>query len=136
MEFSNRVPKEKRFGKPNKNARNKFIKKDFLNTNNTVYKRFDNLTHPELREFQRYGTLSANRKEITDAICKNNAITIKQDDDTITALVRNSNRYYIAVMDIDKKVIKTFLPENSCDFLHYVQKFIDKENSQINLLAA
>lgn len=134
MEISNRMPKAKRFGTPKKNSRLKY--KETFNNKELSYRGLENLSHSKLRELQRYGTANVNRKEIVDAICDDNAVIIKQDEQTVTALVRYSNRYYVAVMDIELKVIKTFLPDTICNFLDYVQQLIDKENTKKGSIAA
>ena len=128
MEFSNRMPKVRKFGTPKNN--NKYAKSLDQNRNIT-YKGYDHLSHPELRELQRYGTLSTNKRAIVDAICNKNAVIIKQDKDAVTAVVRHSSRYYIAVMDTKINVIKTFLPDNIENFLDYVQLLMDKEKSAV-----
>ena len=135
MIISNRIPKEKRFGTPKNNSRNKNYKQHTDNKK-LSYKGFENLSHPKLREMQRYGTASVNRREIVDLICNDKALIIKQDATSVTALVRYSSRYYVAVMDTELLVIKTFLPDTICNFLDYVQQFIDKENANKMALAA
>lgn len=135
MIISNRMPKEKRFGTPKNNSRNKNYKQHTDNKK-LSYKGFENLSHPKLREMQRYGTATVNSREIVDSICNDNALIIKQNSHSIIALVRYSSRYYIAVMDPELRVIKTFLPDTISNFLDYVQQFIDKENSNRMALAA
>ena len=135
MIISNRMSKEKRFGTPRKNSKNKKYK-NFNNNKNQAYRDLENLSHSKLREMQRYGTASVNRREIVDLICNDKALIIKQDATSVTALVRYSSRYYVAVMDTELLVIKTFLPDTICNFLDYVQQFIDKENANKMALAA
>lgn len=128
MIFSNRMPKEKRFGKPKNNNRNRFSRKMPSLNNKPVLRGAENLSHPQLRELQRYGTLSVDKKAIINDICNDKAIIIKKDDEAVTALVRHINRYYVAVMDTKIKVIKTFLPDNIYNFSEYVKQFVEKEN--------
>lgn len=135
MIISNRMPKEKKFGKP-KNKRNKFSNKLPALNKEFVLRGAENLSHPQLRELQRYGTLNVNRQEIVDLICNDKALIIKQDATSVTALVRYSSRYYVAVMDTELLVIKTFLPDTIRNFSDYVQQFIDKENTNKMALAA
>lgn len=135
MEFSSRMSKEKRFGTPRKNSKNKKYK-NFNNNKKQAYRDLENLSHSKLREMQRYGTASVNRREIVDLICNDKAIIIKQDANAVTALVRYSSRYYVAVMDTELLVIKTFLPDTIANFLDYVQQFIDKEKANEMTLAA
>ena len=135
MIISNRMSKEKRFGTPRKNEKNKKYK-NFNNNKNQAYRDLENLSHSKLREMQRYGTANVNRREIVDLICNDKAIIIKQDANAVTALVRYSSRYYVAVMDTELLVIKTFLPDTIANFLDYVQQFIDKENANRMALAA
>ena len=135
MIISNRMSKEKRFGTPRKNSKNKKYK-NFNNNKNQAYRDLENLSHSKLREMQRYGTANVNRREIVDLICNDKAIIIKQDANAVTALVRYSSRYYVAVMDTELLVIKTFLPDTISNFLDYVQQFIDKENANRMALAA
>ena len=135
MIISNRMSKEKRFGTPRKNSKNKKYK-NFNNNKNQAYRDLENLSHSKLREMQRYGTANVNRREIVDLICNDKAIIIKQDANAVTALVRYSSRYYVAVMDTELLVIKTFLPDTIANFLDYVQQFIDKENANKMPLAA
>ena len=135
MIISNRMSKEKRFGTPRKNSKNKKYK-NFNNNKNQAYRDLENLSHSKLREMQRYGTANVNRREIVDLICNDKAIIIKQDANAVTALVRYSSRYYVAVMDTKLLVIKTFLPDTIANFLDYVQQFIDKENANRMALAA
>ena len=135
MIISNRMSKEKRFGTPRKNSKNKKYK-NFNNNKNQAYRDLENLSHSKLREMQRYGTANVNRREIVDLICNDKAIIIKQDANAVTALVRYSSRYYVAVMDTELLVIKTFLPDTISNFLDYVQQFIDKENANKVALAA
>jgi len=134
MEISNRIPKEKHFGTPKNNCKHKRYKQ-VLNNREYSYNGLENLSHPEIREMQRYGTLNVNKKEIVDSICHDKAIIIKQSENSITALVRYSSRYYIAVMDTKSKIIKTFLPDTIRNFLDYVQQFLDKENASRIALA-
>ena len=135
MEISNRMPKAKRFGTPKRNSRNKNFKQ-VNNNKEQSYRGLEKLSHSKLREIQRYGTASVNRREIVDLICNDKALIIKQDATSVTALVRYSSRYYVAVMDTELLVIKTFLPDTICNFLDYVQQFIDKENANKMALAA
>ena len=135
MIISNRMSKEKRFGTPRKNSKNKKYK-NFNNNKNQAYRDLENLSHSKLREMQRYGTANVNRREIVDLICNDKAIIIKQDANAVTALVRYSSRYYVAVMDTELLVIKTFLPDTIANFLDYVQQFVDKENANKVALAA
>ena len=136
MIISNRMPKEKRFGTPKRNSKNKNHKQVSINNKNQAYRDLENLSHSKLREMQRYGTASVNSREIVDLICNDKAIIIKQDANAVTALVRYSSRYYVAVMDTELLVIKTFLPDTISNFLDYVQQFIDKENANKMPLAA
>ena len=135
MIISNRMSKEKRFGTPRKNSKNKKYK-NFNNNKNQAYRDLENLSHSKLREMQRYGTANVNRREIVDLICNDKALIIKQDSNAVTALVRYSSRYYVAVMDTELLVIKTFLPDTIVNFLDYVQQFIDKEKAYEMALAA
>lgn len=135
MIISNRMPRVKRFGLPKNNCKNKSYKR-FLENEELSYRGLENLSHSKFREIQRYGTSNVNIKIIVESICNDNAVIIKQDDQTVTALVRYSSRYYIAVMDTKLKVIKTFLPDTICNFLDYVQQYIDKENANRMALAA
>ena len=135
MEFSSRLPKVRHFGKPRNDSKNK-TSRMYVNNQELSYREDEHLTHPELREMQRYGTLNVNRREIVESICNDEAVIIKQDATSVTALVRYSSRYYVAVMDTDIKVIKTFLPDTIANFLDYVQQFIDKENASKMQLAA
>ena len=135
MIISNRMSKEKRFGTPKKNSKNKNYKQVKGNKKQT-YKGLEKLSHSKLREMQRYGTANVNRKEIVDLICNDKALIIKQDANAVTALVRYSSRYYVAVMDTELLVIKTFLPDTISNFLDYVQQFIDKENASKTAMAA
>jgi len=135
MIISNRMSKEKRFGTPKRNSKNKNHRQVTSNKEQS-YRGLEKLSHSKLREMQRYGTSSVNRKEIVDLICNDKAIIIKQDANAVTALVRYSSRYYIAVMDTELLVIKTFLPDTIANFLDYVQQFIDKENANKMTLAA
>ena len=135
MIISNRMSKEKRFGTPKRNSKNKNHKQVSINKKQS-YRNLEKLSHPKLREMQRYGTANVNRREIVDLICNDKAIIIKQDANAVTALVRYSSRYYVAVMDTELLVIKTFLPDTISNFLDYVQQFIDKENANRMALAA
>lgn len=135
MIISNRMPKEKRFGTPKRNSKNK-NHKQVTGNKKQAYRDLEKLSHSKLREMQRYGTANVNRKEIVDLICNDKALIIKQDSNAVTALVRYSSRYYIVVMDPELRVIKTFLPDTICNFLDYVQQFIDKENANKMALAA
>lgn len=101
-----------------------------------IIKGCEHLKHQELREIQRYGTAIINEKEITTAICNNKAVTIREDEETITAVVRHSSRYYIAVMNKKYKFIKTYLPDTFDKFLDYVQQLIEKEKLTEVTLAA
>ena len=139
MIISNRMSKEKRFGTPRKNNICCTVSlhfSDFNDNKNQAYRDLENLSHSKLREMQRYGTANVNRREIVDLICNDKAIIIKQDANAVTALVRYSSRYYVAVMDTELLVIKTFLPDTIANFLDYVQQFIDKENANRMALAA
>ena len=134
MIISNRMSKEKRFGTPKKNSNKHY--KQVTGNKKQAYRDLENLSHSKLREMQRYGTANVNRREIVDLICNDKAIIIKQDANAVTALVRYSSRYYVAVMDTELLVIKTFLPDTIANFLDYVQQFIDKENANRMALAA
>lgn len=134
MEISNKMSKEKRFGTPKKNSKNKKYKQ-FNGNKEQSYRGLEKLSHSKLREMQRYGTANVNRKEIVDLICNDKALIIKQDANAVTALVRYSSRYYVAVMDTELLVIKTFLPDTISNFLDYVQQFIDRENANKLALA-
>ncbi len=140
MQLSNRMPKVKRTKFTNKRLNKKIDRKllKYLQSKNNerAIKGIEKLSHTELREVQRYGTLCVNKKEIVEAIYNDKAIIIKSQDNIITALVRYTNRYYIVVMDVVLKVIKTFLPDNISNFLDYVQMYIDKENSNKIPMAA
>ncbi len=127
MEFSSRVPKVKR-NKPPRIGKHQMVKNALAKDFECHCKYMQNLPHAKLREMQRYGTSSVNQQEIVDAICSNKAVVIRQDDNAITAVVRHINRYYVAVMDKEVQVIKTFLPDSINNFLDYVQMLIDKEN--------
>lgn len=135
MEMNNRISKTNRFGTPKKNSKNK-KHKQFNSNKEQAYRGLEKLSHSKLREMQRYGTTNVNRKEIVDLICNDKALIIKQDANAVTALVRYSSRYYVAVMDTELLVIKTFLPDTISNFLDYVQQFIDKENANKMALAA
>ena len=130
MIFSSRMPKEKRFEKP-KNKRNKFTNKLPFYNKKLILRDTENLTHTELRELQRYGTQSVNKKEVVKDILNDRAIIINRDSSSVIALVRHTNRYYVAVMDIKINVIKTFLPDSICNFMEYVKQFVEKENLKI-----
>lgn len=134
MEFSSRAPKVKR-NKPSKN-RKYHTKNTYFEECKTECSYMQNIPHAKLREMQRYGTCSVNQQEIINAICSNNAVIIKQDDNAVTAVVRHNNRYYVTVMDKQIRVIKTFLPDNINNFLDYVQKLIDIENVNSYAIAA
>ena len=107
MEFSSRAPKVKR-NKPPRISKHQILKN--TDTRNLEFKNtyMQKLSHAKLRELQRYGTSSVNQQEIVNAICNDNAVIIKQDENAITAVVRYINRYYVAVMDKEVQVIKTF----------------------------
>lgn len=140
MQFSNRMPKAKRIKftskRLDKRTDRKLLKNLQCKNSEQAIKGLEKLSHPELREIQRYGTLCVNKREIVEAIYNDKAIIIKSQDNIITALVRYANRYYIVVMDVILKVIKTFLPDDISNFLDYVQMYIDKENSKQMPMAA
>lgn len=135
MEFSSRAPKVKR-NKPPRISKHQMVKNTPVKDFEGLCKYMQNLSHAKLREMQRYATSSVNQQEIVDAICSNKAVVIKQDKNAITAVVRHINRYYVAVMDKEVKVIKTFLPDSINNFLEYVQMLIDKENLNQYAIAA
>lgn len=136
MIFSNRQPKEKHFEIDKKEIQ-KIIKKNNKKTyrlnNNVFFRGQDHLSHPKMREMQRYGTSFVNTKKIARAICEGKAAIIEKTNSTIIAMVHYSNRFYVAVMDACMKVIKTFLPFDSVkNPLKYVQDVLDKENLLAN----
>ena len=139
MEFSNRLPKirankSRRMSKKNINQ---IERKYFSRKNSTLVLRgAENLNHYELREMQRYGTCIAERTEILDEIANDRTIIINQDKETVKALIRLSSRYYVVVANVEKKYVKTMLPDTLPNFLDYVQQFIDKENLAALAVAA
>jgi hypothetical protein len=135
MEVNNRILKTRCFGTPKKNSKIK-KHKQYNGNKKQSYRGLEKISHSKLREIQRYGTANVNRKEIVNLICNGNALIIKQDAYAVTALVRYSSRYYVAVMDTRYLAIKTFLPDTISNFLDYVQQFIDKENANKMTLAA
>lgn len=128
---SNRVEKEYKFGTPRMNNY-KTKNKDFQifmhkNMDELNIRGFENLKHQELREVQRYGTASIDEKEMVKLICNGKAIPVKEDEETVTLVVKYSNRYYVPVMNKKHKFIKTYLPDTIENFLDYVQQLIDIE---------
>jgi hypothetical protein len=132
IQMNNRAEKNYRFGTPKRNN-HKTKTGDFdynmqKNNGELIMRGCENLNHPQLREMQRYGTCNTDEKEILKSIKNDNAVVIRQDEDTQTVLVRFINRYYVLVADIKSRFIKTFLPDTNFDLLYYVQQLIDKEN--------
>ena len=132
MIFSNRLPKVKRFGTSRRNSyKTKCKNHEFsvINNEELVIRGAENYSHRIIREMQRYGTRSINNRKIINDIYNDKAVIIEQKDNIIKALVRNSSRYYVAVLDTEIMKIKTFLPDNFPNLLEYVQQLMDKENS-------
>lgn len=139
MQISNRMPKAQKTKvskRSNKKTDNKFFNKLHKNNSELNIKNMKQLSHTELREVQRYGTLSVNKREIINDIYNDKAVIIDVKDNIIKALVRYSSRYYIVIFDVVLNVIKTFLPDDNPNFLDYVQMYVDKENSTKMLVAA
>ena len=89
----------------------------------------EHYTHQHLREVQRYGTLCADYEEMANAVLHDKAVIISQKDNIVKALVRYSSRYYVVVFDCAIKVIKTLLPPDCCDLLHFVELYIEKQQA-------
>ena len=139
MIFSNRLPKVKKFGTSRKNSyKTKCKNHEFsiVKDKEPVLRGAEYYSHPKLREMQRYGTRSINNKKIINDIYNDKAVIIEQKDNIIKALVRNSSRYYVAVLDTEIMKIKTYLPDNFPNLLEYVQQLMDKENLTPFLCAA
>jgi len=117
------------FRKPLSSKRNKYQKESNSKSINKVLRGAENLSHQTLREAQRYGTLCVNYKEVIKSVRSGNAVIISQNDRDIKAVIRFSSHYYIAVLDTNMKVVKTLLPPDYCDLLHYVQLYIDKQSA-------
>lgn len=137
---SNRAEKKHKFGTPKMNNY-KTKNKDFQmfmhkNIGELNMRGFENLKHQELRELQRYGTANIDEKEMVKLICNGNAIPIKEDEETMTLVVKYLNRYYVPVVNKKYKFIKTYLPDTIENFLDYVQQLIDIEKPAKILLAA
>lgn len=139
-QISSRVEKEYRFGTPRMNN-HKTKNKDFeismhKDGSELNMRGFEKLKHQELRELQRYGTASIDEKEMIKLICNGKAVQVKEDEETMTLVVKYSNRYYVPVISKNFKFIKTYLPDTIENFLDYVQQLIDIENPvKISLVA-
>ena len=73
MQISNRMPKAQKTKvskRSNKKTDNKFFNKLHKNNSELNIKNMKQLSHTELREVQRYGTLSVNKREIINDIYK------------------------------------------------------------------
>ena len=138
MIFSNRMPKERKFGIP-KNSKKEYrnnCKKANRRNKSLCLRGSENFSHAKLREVQRYGTLNVKEKEIIRDIKNDNAVIIEQQKSIIKAIVRYSTRYYYVVYDYEINKIKTFLPDDSIDFIDCVQRLIDKVNEIVEEKAA
>lgn len=123
IQFSNNIEP---FRKPFAARSNQYPKENNPKSKIHVLRGADNFPHPTLREAQRYGTLCINYKELLKAVRNDSAIIVSRDKRSIKAVVRYSSRYYVVIFDNNMRMIKTLLPPDCCDLLHYVQLYIEK----------
>ena len=126
IQFANNIEP---FRKPIAAKKNKYQKEFSPKSTTQILRGAEYFSHQTLREAQRYGTLCVNYKEVLNAVRNDKSIIISQDDRGIKALVRFSSHYYIAVLDNNMQMVKTLLPPDCCDLLHYVQLYIEKQKA-------
>ena len=112
----------------------KFEKK--TKSDKLIYRGAEGLKHFECRELERYNTSCLDYRKVAENVRNGYFVPIDSDERGIKVLIRYSCRYYVAVLDKKLQFIKTVLPPNCCDYLPFVQQYVDKFDVSEKVLAA
>ena len=85
------------------------------------------MKHSKLRAMQRYNVCNFNEHKILSAIRNDDCVEIKTEieKNSIKFLVKQDNRYYIAVTNLNVEFVYTVLPYED-KYFDYVCQLVDK----------